>query len=147
MAKYECRADEFVLLKRLDNGQYVNLSDLDFESSHNANDVYYDLDQTAPYVLMFCPMSTADNWYVPVNDIETLVQYAPSIKKIKRISIADVIIAKLMNENNSLYYTIEYDANKGENTIKMFLKILRDNNTRTDIENVTEFVNAIAEAV
>ena len=145
--KYECRADEFVLLKRLDNGQYINLSDLDFESSHNANNMYYDLDQTAEYVLMFCPMATSTNWYVPVDDIEVLVQYAPSIKKIKRVSIADVIIAKLMNENNSLYYTIEYDGNKNESTIKMFLKILRDNNSRTDVEYVTEFTNATAEAV
>ena len=145
MQKYECENYDFSLLKRLNNGQYMNLTDLDFENSRNVNNEYYDLEETSEYVLMFLPSDCAITFYAPV-ELETLVQYAPSIKKLKKISIADVIMAKLMNENTSLFFSVEYDEkNPSDNKVEMYLKVLRDNNRRRDIENVTVIGKARAE--
>ena len=148
--KIECKADEFVLLKRLDNGQYMNLTDLDFETAKGAalfNNEMYTPDIDGKYILMFSPAEIATNFYVEINNLEQLLPYAPSVKKVKRISIADVIMAKLMVENTSLRYTVECDDKdtSKNNKITMFLKISRENNTRQDVENITVFEEAYAE--
>lgn len=146
--KFECKADELILLKRLDNGQYINLTDLDLDSAKNDNGVYYTPDVDGAYILLFTPLEMSTNFYVSLDNLDVLYQYAPSVKKVKKISIEDLIIAKLMVENTSLRYSVEYDEeDNSRNKIRMYLLISRDNNTRQDVEYVTEFEEAYAEDI
>ena len=144
-----CNRDEFALLKRLDNGQYLNLTDLDFESAKNGNSVYYDIDEDSKYVLMLTPIFDADGqlatFYVPV-DLDSLIQYAPSVKKLKRISIPDLVIAKLMQENTSIRYRLTYNTvDVMENKIELFLNVGHKGNTEYAEECKTFFENVYAE--
>lgn len=147
----ECASDEFSLLKRLDNGEYINLTEQDFSCSKHMtyiNNERYTPDVDGEYILVFEPLSLPTSFYVSLDSLEQIIQYAPSVRKLKRTSIADLVIAKLMQENTSLHYSVEYDdKDTSKNKIRMYMKILRDRNTRKDIEYVTVFEEAYAEDI
>lgn len=142
-----CKSDEFTLLKRLDNGSYMNLTDLDFSSAKNINNELYELPPqiTSEYCLMFMPVKLDRNFYIPIT-LDRLIVYAPSIKKIKKISIADVIIAKLMNENTSLRFTLTDNEDKTYN-IETFLLIGKNDGEYKVKEQVQIFENVISESL
>lgn len=142
-----CKADEFMLLKRLDNGSYMNLTDLDFTSAKNDNNEFYDLPQniTSEYCLMFVPMEIDRNFYIPVS-LEQLVVYAPSIKKIKKISISDVIIAKLMAENTSLRFALKDNEDK-THLIELYLWVGKNDGEYKAKEQVQVFDHVISESL
>lgn len=131
------KADQgLCLLKRLDNGQYMNLTDLDFEDSNNSNNDFYDVDSDSDYILM-ADVIPGYTVYAPVA-LEDLIVYAPSIKKLKKCSIADVIIARLMYENTSIRFSIT-ETNGDNVELKMWLRVSKDNNTRYEITCETVF--------
>ena len=127
MSKNIFRAEGLCVLKRLDNGQYMNLTDLDFESANNGNNDFYEVPCDSQYVLMIDSI-IGKTIYVPV-ELEQLIPYAPSIKKLKRTSIADVIIARLMFENTSIRFSCE-EFNQGKCKFNIWLRIAKDRNSR-----------------
>lgn len=138
------KADEgLCLLKRLENGQYMNLTDLDFEDSRNSNNDYYDITAIHSKYVLMADVVPGKIVYAPVS-LEQLLAYAPSIKKLKKCSIADVIIAKLMYENKSIRFSLIEDDDETPQ-IKIWLKVSKDNNTRYEVVAEESF-DAIVES-
>ena len=136
------KADQgLCLLKRLENGQYMNLTDLDFENSCNFNNDFYDVvDIDSEYILM-ADVIPGRTVYAPVS-LDDLIVYAPSIKKLKRCSIADVIIARLIYENTSIRFSIE--KRNGHNIeLKIWLRVSKDNNTRYEVTSESSFAGVM----